>query len=164
MNPDGAKSRTRKKKEDRALQRLGENLLELSADELAAIEMPEELTEAVCAGKITKQHGARRRQLQYIGALMRKIDTEPIRAALDKHRHGDNCNKLRFKQLESWRDALKCGDDAVVEEILARCPEARRQDLMALVASARAEAGAGQAVKESRMLFRYLKKVCASAI
>lgn len=153
------KSRTQKKKEDRALQRLGEELLSLSAEQLAAIAMPEELTEAVRLGQKTTQHGARRRQLQYIGALMRKIDSTPIRKALDNIRLGDYHKVLGHKKLERWRDALKEGDLSVVEDILAECPEAERQRLMQLVRNARKETEMGKTVKASRVLFRYLRQV-----
>lgn len=153
------KSRTQKKKEDRALQQLGEELLSISAEQLVAIEMPEELVEAVRLGRKTTQHGARRRQLQYIGALMRKIDAAPIRKALDNIRLGDYQKVLGYKKLERWRDALKEGDLSVVEDILAQCPEAERQRLMQLVRNARKEAEMGKTVKASRVLFRYLREV-----
>jgi len=159
MEDELPKSRTQKKKEDRALQKFGEELLAISEEQLAAIEMPEELTEAVMLGRKTTQHGARRRQLQYIGALMRKIDTAPIRKALDNIRLGDHQKGLGFKKLERWRDALKAGDTSIVEDILAQCPEAERQRLMQLVRNARKEAGMGKTVKASRVLFRYLRQV-----
>ena len=77
------KSRTRKKKEDRALQHLGEQLVALSPAQLATLELPEELRTAVEFARKIKTHGARRRQLQYIGALMRHIDPQPIKSALE---------------------------------------------------------------------------------
>ena len=159
MEDELPKSRTQKKKEDRALQQLGEELLTISGEQLVAIEMPEELAEAVRLGRKTTRHGARRRQLQYIGALMRKIDPAPIRKALDNIRLGDHQKVLAFKKLERWRDALQEGDLAVVEDILTQCPEAERQRLMQLVRNARKEAGIGKTVKASRVLFRYLRQV-----
>jgi ribosome-associated protein len=159
MEDEHPKSRTQKKKEDRALQRLGEELLTISMDQLAAITMPEELAEAVKLGRQTTQHGARRRQLQYIGALMRKIDSTPIRKALDNIRQGDYQKELAFKKVERWRDTLKGGDLSIVEDILAECPEAERQRLMQLVRNARKEDDTGKTVKASRILFRYLRQI-----
>ena len=164
MEDDRPKSRTLKKREDRALQRLGEQLLDLSADELAAIRMPEELAEAVRLGRAASRHGARRRQLQYIGVLMRHIDAEPIRAALDRRRRGDDHQKAIFKKLERWRDALKRGDILVVEDILADCPGAQRQQLLTLADKARQATGTQQAIKASRELFRYLRAACEETI
>jgi ribosome-associated protein len=78
------KSRTRKKNEDRALQRLGEQLAALPRVQLAAMELPDELLTAIESARKIKSHGARRRQMQYIGVLMRHIDLQPIQTALDR--------------------------------------------------------------------------------
>lgn len=83
------KSRTQKKKEDRALQHLGEQLISLPAGQLEAMELPDELLAAIELVHQIKSRGARRRQIQYIGALMRHIDPQPITAALERIRSGD---------------------------------------------------------------------------
>ena len=80
------KSRTRKKNEDRALQRLGEQLVVLPPGQLEGIELPDELLTAIEFARKIRKHGARRRQIQYIGALMRHIDPQPIETALDRIR------------------------------------------------------------------------------
>ncbi|MGD9332710.1 MAG: ribosome biogenesis factor YjgA [Desulfobacterales bacterium] len=153
------KSRTQKKKEDRALQKLGEALLSISPDQLAKVEMPQELAEAVRQGRHMTQHGARRRHLQYIGALMRQVEVAPIRNALANIRRGDDQNLRLYKKLEGWREALLEGDPAVVEDVLAQCPTAERQRLLQLVRNARKASGTPKAVKSSRMLFRYLRQI-----
>jgi len=82
------KSRTQKKNEDRNLQRLGEQLAAMAPSQLETMELPEELMEAIQAAHAikSKAHGARRRQLQRIGAIMRHIDPEPIQDALARMR------------------------------------------------------------------------------
>ncbi|OGA20916.1 MAG: hypothetical protein A3I02_00715 [Betaproteobacteria bacterium RIFCSPLOWO2_02_FULL_67_26] len=83
MATDGDRpSKTQRKKQVHALQDLGAELVELSAEQLAAIELPESLRDAVEAARRITARGARRRQLQYIGKLMRRVDAGPIRAAL----------------------------------------------------------------------------------
>jgi ribosome-associated protein len=77
------KSRTQNKNEDRALQRLGEQLVALSSSQLESMELPDELLTAIKFARKIRKHGARRRQVRYIGALMRHIDPQPIEAALD---------------------------------------------------------------------------------
>lgn len=77
------KSRTRKKNEDRGLQRLGEQLVALPSGQLESMELPDELLTAIEFARKIQKHGARRRQIQYIGALMRHIDPQPIETALD---------------------------------------------------------------------------------
>jgi ribosome-associated protein len=75
---DEAPSRTARKKASRALQALGERLVELRPAELAALPLPDTLHEAVLDAKRIKTFGARRRQAQYIGKLMRRLDAETV--------------------------------------------------------------------------------------
>ncbi len=75
-------SKSQRKREALALQDLGATLVTLKPTQLEKIPLPEELREAVLAARQMTQRGARKRQLQYIGRLMREIDPEPIRAAL----------------------------------------------------------------------------------
>jgi ribosome-associated protein len=83
------KSRTREKNEDRALQRLGEQLVALPPNQLETIGLTDELLEAIEFARKIKKHGARRRQIQYIGVLMRHIDPQPIETALERIRSGN---------------------------------------------------------------------------
>ncbi len=83
------KSRTQKKNEDRALQRLGEQLVALPPNQLKAMELPDELLTAIELAHKIRSRSARRRQIQYIGALMRHIDPQPIKAALERIRSGN---------------------------------------------------------------------------
>ena len=83
------KSRTRKKNEARALQRLGEQLVALPLGQLETMDLPDELLTAIEFAHKIKRRGARRRQIQYIGVLMRHIDPQPIEAALERIRSGN---------------------------------------------------------------------------
>ena len=155
-------SRTRKKKEDRALQDLGEALLALPPEQLGSFDLPVELREALDLARKTRQHGARRRQIQYIGALMRHIDTAPIHQALANIQRGDLLKAQAFKRIESWRDGLREGRFALVEDILAACPQADRQQLTQLARNAWREAQAGKKPVAARKLFRYLQRICSA--
>jgi ribosome-associated protein len=156
---DDRKSRTQKKHEARALQKLGEGLVALSSEQLADIDMSDELREAVIEAAKIKSHGARRRQLQRIGTLMREIDPAPIQSALGNIELGDHQKKLAFKKIENWRDELKQGNQALIEDILSTCPDADRQRLTQLARNAHREHEAGKGVQSSRVLFRYLKEI-----
>ena len=158
MDPD-RKSRTQQKNEARALQKLGEQLVALSSEQLAGIELTDELRNAVIEARKIKAHEARRRQLQRIGALMRAIDPQPIQSALENIRLGDHQKNLAFKKIEKWRDELKQGNLALIEEILDNCPDAERQRLTQLARNAHKEYEAQKGVKSSRLLFRYLKQI-----
>ena len=152
-------SRTQKKREARALQKLGEELVTLSPEQLADIEMADELRKAIVEAAKIKSHGARRRQLQRIGKLMREIDPEPIQNALENIKLGDHQKNLAFKKIEKWRDELKQGNQALIEKILNDCPGAERQRLTQLARNAHKEYEAGKGVKSSKILFRYLKQI-----
>ena len=153
------KSRTQKKNEARALQKLGEALVALSPEQLSNIEMADELRNAVVDAVKIKSHGARRRQLQRIGKLMRAIDPEPIQSALENIRLGDHLKNLAFKKIEKWRDELRQGNQALIDEILINCPDADRQRLTQLARNAHNENEAKKGVNSSRILFRYLKQI-----
>jgi ribosome-associated protein len=156
---DDVKSRTRAKKEDHALQRLGEQLVDLSSGQLQQIDMPNEIREAIGLARQTTAHGARNRQIKYIGGLLREVDLTPIRDALEDIRRGDCGKALAFKKIEKWRDALKEGNPALIDEILACCPDAERQRLTQLARNAKKEFEAEKGVTACRLLFRYLKEV-----
>ncbi|MEN8247145.1 MAG: ribosome biogenesis factor YjgA [Thermodesulfobacteriota bacterium] len=153
------KSRTQKKKEAHMLQKLGEQLLSLTNEQLNAIDLPGELREAVWEAREMTSHGARRRQIKYVGALVREIDPQPIMDALANIQYGDFQKAAIFKQVEKWRDDLREGNTALIEEILGNCPSAQRQRLAQLTRNAQTEYKNKSGVKASRTLFRYLRKV-----
>lgn len=89
--PSGRPSRTARKNASEALQKLGEELIALRAPVLAGLELPERLAEAIVAARRLKDHGGRRRQLQFIGKLMRNLEPEEldaIEATLDQELPG----------------------------------------------------------------------------
>ncbi len=142
-----------------ALQALGERLVGLAADQISKIEMPPELREALLFMATIKKGEARRRQLQYIGALMREVDPEPIEKALDTIARGELQDAEQFRKLERWRDELIKGNDALQEEILNLFPGCDRQALRRQVLNARKEREHGKPPKASRALFRFLKEI-----
>ncbi len=152
-------SRTKKKIEARGLQVLGEQLVKLPAEQLDDMELPEEIHRAVTFAKTIKSRGALRRQMQYIGKLMRKYDPEPIQEAVRHIELGSYKKALAFKELEKWRDELMAGNKTLIEEILIQCPDADRQQLSQLARNARNEMLKNKPPKASRTLFRYLKKI-----
>ena len=149
-------SKTQKKKEAEALQDLGEKLVKLSNEQLKGIDMPEELSNAVKQAKAIKSHGALKRQMQFIGSLMRKIDPEPVQEALEGIEQGNYKKAQEFKEIERWRDELMAGNKELMEEILVKYPSADRQQLSQLVRNAVKERKNNKPPKAFRLLFRYL--------
>ncbi len=94
------KSRTQLKREVQSLQKLGEQLVALTPEQLQQIPMEEELLEAVLLAKKLKKHEAKRRQLQYIGSLMRQVDPEPIQIAFSRVDQEHQVDIHVFRQTE----------------------------------------------------------------
>ncbi|MGB9430523.1 MAG: ribosome biogenesis factor YjgA [Gammaproteobacteria bacterium] len=152
-------SRSQLKREVQALQKLGEELVELPDQQLAALRLPEKLHDAVVFARHIASHGALKRQRQYIGRLMCEIDPAPIRAKLEQLHSADRAAKSRFKQTERWRDRLIAEGDAALAEFLNQYPSADRQQLRQALRAAAQEAAAGRSTQHARKLFRYLQKI-----
>jgi ribosome-associated protein len=151
-------SRTQKKKEAEALQDYGVKLVKLRDDQINAIALPEEILQAVRFAK-TLQHGALRRQLQYIGTLMRKHNVASIQEILDNTEASNRKISRSTKEVERWRDRLLAGSDDVIKDIAGKCPDADPQYVAELVRMAGAEKEAGRPPRSARILFRYLKNI-----
>jgi len=135
----GPPSKTQLKAEADEKQALGEALLTLRADLMARLDLPDKLRDAIAdAKKITNFEG-RRRQMQYIGKLMRPLDPEPIREAINEQLNGSADLTLALHQAEQWRDKL-IGDDAALGDWLQEYPGTDSQQLRALVRQARKDA------------------------
>ncbi len=104
--PQPKPSKSARKREYLALQSLGERLIDLNAEQLASIALDEQLLEAVQKAQGMRAHGALRRQKQLIGKLMRHVDPQPIRIALEAFGREDKLAKDIFREAERWRDRI----------------------------------------------------------
>ena len=152
-------SKSQLKRESHALQMLGEALVALPASRLAKIPMPEALADAVAEARCIKAYGGRKRQLQYIGKIMRSIDAEPIQQAMDELDNETARQNARFHRLEQWRDRLIAEGDAAFGELLQTYPQADRQHLRQLIRNAQREQAKGQPPKAAREIFRCLREL-----
>ncbi|MFO1205483.1 MAG: ribosome biogenesis factor YjgA [Burkholderiales bacterium] len=155
---DDAISKTRRKRAMHDLQDLGEALVELSSERLAALALPEPLGEAVREARRLKSFGARRRQAQYIGRLMREVDPAPIRARIDAWEGNSRAHAAWLHDLERWRERLLT-DGQTLTELAQKFPGADLQHLHTLVRNAREDAASGKPPKHYRALFRALKEL-----
>lgn len=153
-------SKTRRKKEMHALQALGQQLVSLSAEQLARIELPEELREAIAFTHRVTSHEGRRRQLQYVGKLMRQVDADAIRDALGRATGESRAAVALMHLAERWRDRLLDDDDALTA-FLTDHPAADAQWLRSTIRAARREQQPGNAPKHARLLYRWLHDVLA---
>jgi ribosome-associated protein len=148
-------SKTQRKKEMHALQALGQQLVDLSRDQLARVDLPDELREAIDFAHKVTSHEGRRRHMQYIGKLMRRVDAEEVRAAIGRATGASRAAVALMHLAERWRDRLLADDEALTE-FMAERPGADVQWLRATIRAARREHGAGQAPKSARELYRWL--------
>jgi len=155
-------SKTRRKHEMHALQDLGEQLVSLDPARLRSLDLPERLHDAVLLARTITRHEARRRQMQYIGRLMRDVDPAPLATALKRWSEGPAEEKARFAALERWRTRL-LDDAAGLADFVAEHPSADRAELADLVHAARAERTTGGPPHRQRALFRAIRKAAAPA-
>lgn len=142
------------------LQALGAELVALSVDQLKKIDLPEDLRTAVRDAQRITQHEAHRRQLQYIGKLMRSLDPEPLRAALDEIHGVSAAATARMHALERLRTRF-LADEKVIGEIAAAHPEADLRHLRQLRRNALKEQELGKPPRAFRELFRVLRELNA---
>ncbi len=155
-------SKTRRKKQMHDLQAVGTALTKLTPDQLASVELPERLREAVEAARTITKHEALRRQMQYIGKLMRQLDPAPIVARLEAFHTPARQETARFHRAEKWRTAILETDDGLAR-FLAEFPRADGDRLRRLAALAREERAAERAPKHFRELFQAVSALVAGA-
>ena len=119
-------SRSEKKRQSFALQNMGEELTRLGPQEVKNLDLPADLREALQLYARIGDHEGRRRQMQFIGRVMREIDPAPIRAMLDARREVSAAATAALHKAEQWRDRLLTADEAelagLVETLLAARP------------------------------------------
>jgi len=154
--PDAAPSKTQRKQEMHALQALGERLAALNDEQLATVDLPEPLRAAVVEARRIRSREAHRRQLQYIGRLMRAVDPAPIRAQLEAWDGQSRAATAAQHRAERWRTRL-LDDDVALTDFAREHPRADLQRLRACVREARKERVAGKDPRHFRELFRLIR-------
>ena len=150
-------SRTKKKEQVEELQKLGAALIALPPVTLDALGLPAELLAAVHDAQRFTSHGALRRQVQFIGKIMRKIDPEPVRAAVTAITNQSTTTRARQKRLEQWRERL-IADDAALTEFAGEHAGADLQEMRTLIRNARKEIAQSKPPRAQRELFRVLRE------
>jgi ribosome-associated protein len=152
-------SKTQRKQQMEDLQTLGEELVALSTDRVKKIAIPEELRDAVReAQRMTRHDEARRRQMQYIGKIMRNVDAEPIRAALALVRGESASETAKLHRLERLRTEL-LADEKVLQEITTLYPSIDLQHLRSLRRAALKEQEQNKPPRSYRAIFQLLKEL-----
>ena len=151
-------SKTRRKAEMDALQDLGVKLVALPKDKLAKLELPEALADAVKEAKRITSNGALRRQMQYLGRLMRDLDPAPSVDQLQRWEGQHRAETAHFHQLERWRTRLLT-EDAALSEFMQLYPQTDSQHLRTLIRNSQREYVANKSPKSSRELFKLIREI-----
>jgi ribosome-associated protein len=158
MEEDDFISKTRRKRQMSELQDLGADLVKLSPEQLARIDLPESLREAVLACRGITKHEGRRRQMQYIGRIMRNVDAAPIAAQVAAMHAPSRADTALFHLAEKWRDDI-LADTEAIERFVLEFPEADANVLRTLAEKARAERASGSPPKHYRKMFHALNAI-----
>ena len=157
---DEFKSKTQLKQEADKLKKLGTKLLDLSPADLAKIPLTNQLSDAlILAKKINRKKDGYRRQLQFIGKLLRDTDSQPIEEAILALQNSHQIANAHFHKLEQLRDKLVTQGDSAIQEVIDQHPSADRQKLRQLVRQASKQKQQDKPPKAAREIFQYLKTV-----
>lgn len=151
-------SKTKLKAEADAAQSIGKKLIALSKERLIKLDLPETLFDAVMEAKRLTANGAIRRQLQYLGRLMRDVDSTPIIEQLAAWEGKNTQENARFHTMERWRTRL-IAEPAALQEFLAKYPQIEIQQFRTLIRNAQKEEAAQKPPKSSRELFKLIREV-----
>jgi ribosome-associated protein len=159
-------SKTQLKQQSHDLQVLGVAVAALSDERLAALGLPEPLHDAITQYRRTRSHEGRRRQMQYVGKLMRGADEERLREAVAAATIGSAKETLALHEIERWRAELIADDDALTRWLQDH-PDTDAQQLRSLVRAARRDAAGLVAEQRQprshRELFQFLKPLLQSS-
>ncbi|MBE2893726.1 ribosome biogenesis factor YjgA [Spirabiliibacterium falconis] len=152
-------SKSEIKRDAEELKKFGAKLVSLPAGQLEKLPLNEKLHDAIILAQ-RSQRGALRRQLQYIGKLLRNMDIAPIKEGLEKLENRHNQQQILFHRLEKWRDALlETENNAVFSELIETYPALDIQHLRNLIRGAKKERAANKPPKCYREIFQYLKDI-----
>lgn len=149
-------SKSEIKRDAEALKKLAENLMNLTATNLAKIPLDDDLKREIELAQRLRLE-ARRRQVQYIGKLLRQRDPEPIQEALDKVENRHNQQLALLQKLEIVRDQLLAEGDSALNGLMEEYPQLERQRLRNLIRAAQKEKQENKPSKNYREIFQYLK-------
>lgn len=154
-------SKSERKRRMHALQDLGVRLVALREEALSGLDLPEQVADAVRHAR-TLAREARRRQLQYIGKLLRRHELPDLVARVDALEAPARAATQRLHRVEGWRDRL-IDDDAALDALLSEYPDADAQRLRTLIRNARRERTAGEPPRSRRALFQLLNETLAGS-
>jgi ribosome-associated protein len=158
-------SKSEMKRQSDALQKLGEQLIEAPRDRVKRVPMPDELRDAILMCQTITNHEGKRRQVQFVGKLMRSLDEEEvgvIQRTIESWKGTSRAEAAALHALERRRDKL-LADDKALTQLLEEHPELDVQHLRTLIRNARKEQAENKPPKAYREIFQILKDLAKQA-
>lgn len=152
-------SKSQRKRDSEKLQLLGRQLVEMPDNQLQKFTLEESLLTAIYEARKLNSREAKRRQIQYIGKLMRTTDLEHIELTMDRLNHQSKTFRQHFAKIETWREKIINQGGPAIEALIETYPEADRQQLRNLQRQANREREHNKAPTASRKLFAYLREL-----
>ena len=152
-------SKSQLKRDSQKLQNLGAQLVDMPENHLQKFSLDESLKSAIYEARRLKSRNAKRRQIQYIGKLMRNIDLTEIEQTINRLNHQSKTYRQHFSKLEAWRERLINEGNSAIEALIEIYPNADRQQLRNLQRQANREAELKKPPTASRKLFKYLQEL-----
>lgn len=150
-------SKSQRKRDMHAIQKLAETLAALSNAQLAKMPLSETVITAIRFSHTLKSHGAKRRQMHYIGKLMREEELEPVRNALKLLERGHDRDTAKFHAVETWRERLITEGDDALQVFMSEFPMADRQQLRQQIRNAQLDRKNNKSTGAETVLFRTLR-------
>ncbi|MEE9343540.1 MAG: ribosome biogenesis factor YjgA [Gammaproteobacteria bacterium] len=150
-------SKSQLKREADQAQKLGQDLLNLTETEWGKLKLGETLIHALRECRKMTSNNAKKRHFQYIGKLMRTVDTDSISAYIDNWKHARAADSRQHREIEALRDDLITRGSPAISELISRSPKIDRQKLRQLVTNARKAHDEKTTSTTARALFRHLR-------
>lgn len=153
------KSKTQKKREADAFKELGIALVQLSIEKLNRLPLSDPLKQAILSAKSLKSFGAIRRQMLWVGKLIRETNGDEIQLAYQALQLEESAQSVQFHQIEAWRHRLLQEDNEALTAFVHQYPQVDTQHLRQLIKKAKDEIRQEKNLGASRALFRYLRSI-----
>jgi len=157
FDEDLPKSKSQVKRDMEEMQELGKLLVTLNEKHLREVPLEEPLRDAIMQARVMKHREGYRRQLQFIGKLMRSADRDAIGATLERQQQKDAEQVHFLQQAENWRDRILAEGDAALNEFAGAHPGTDRQYLRQVLRAALKDRKEGKPPTNARKLFKYLR-------
>ena len=154
---DEYKSKTQIKQEMADLPVLGKEIMALPESIYKLLSLPSNIDEAINTAKRINSFNAKKRQMQYIGKLLRKADIDEINDKIQHYKEGRSDITKQFHQMENLRNKLLANDKATLEMLLNRYPDCDKQQLRQLIRNAQKEQKLSKPPTQQRKLFQFIK-------